>query len=250
MVVMEDAVEHKWHRRKTKALQIIFLKPVHRIKANPDYLEDRQVICFPRAAEAYRKYKYKNDYINHIMVKVVNKYGDIKAGKQGNTVYQMNNGVHVRRIKEHTHKNDKVKQILVQSKFREGIDFANSLTPVEIETIQSYLNILKVPMTWHNYARSISMQAPALENPEDNLVIVRHPGIKEIECYSPDGLLLETFANMTDLAGGRVVTRQAIKIDDKTYLRIIAADNKVYTLHMPITEFTLDTSYLDIGILE
>jgi len=51
--------------------------------------------AFRQAPDAYRKYKYKIDYINHIMVKVVNKYGDIKAGKQGNTVYQMNNGVQV-----------------------------------------------------------------------------------------------------------------------------------------------------------
>src|SRR3989304_7641146 len=91
----------------------------------------------------------KIDYINHIMVKVVNKFGDRKAGKLGNTVYQTNNGVQVRRIKERTHKNDQKKQILVQSKFRDGIDFANSLTPVEVETIKSYLNILKISMTWH-----------------------------------------------------------------------------------------------------
>ena len=192
----------------------------------------------------------KIDYINHIMVKVVNKYGDIKAGKQGNTVYQMNNGVQVRRIKEHTHKNDQKKQIVVQSKFKEGIDFANSLTPVQVETIKSYLSILKVPMTWHNYARSISMRAPTLEKPENNLIIVQHPALKEIGCYSSDGILLETFANMTDLAKGSIVSRQAIRIDDKAYLRIIAADNKVYTLYMPATEFALDTSYLDIAILE
>ncbi|MCX9028466.1 MAG: hypothetical protein OIN86_09845 [Candidatus Methanoperedens sp.] len=184
------------------------------------------------------------------MVKVVNKYGDIKAGKQGNTVYQMNNGVQVRRIKESTHKNDKVKQILVQSKFKEGIDFANSLTPAEVETIKSYLSILKAPMTWHNYARSISMQVPTFEKPENNLINVQHPALKEIRCYSSDSILLETFANLTDLAAGRIVARHPIKIDDKAYLRITAADNKIYTLHMPTTEFALDTSYLDIAILE
>jgi hypothetical protein len=46
MVVMEDAVEHKWHHRKTKVLHIIFLKPVHRIKAKPDYLEARKPYAF------------------------------------------------------------------------------------------------------------------------------------------------------------------------------------------------------------
>ena len=88
-------------------------------------------------------------------------------------------------------------------------------------------------MTWHNYARSISMQVPTFEKPENNLINVQHPAIKEIGCYSSEGILLETFTNLTDLVAGRLVTRQEIKIDDKAYLNIIAADNKIYTLHMP-----------------
>jgi len=184
------------------------------------------------------------------MVKVVNKYGDIKAGKQGITVYQMNNGVQVRRIKERTHKNDQKKQILVQSKFKDGIDFANSLTAVEIKALKSHVERLKISMTWHNYARSISMHTPVIEKVENNLILVHHPAIREIRCYSSEDILMETFTNLTDLNAGRIITRQEVGIDNKAYLRITAADNKVYTLQMPTTELALDTSYLDIAILE
>lgn len=39
MLVNPEDAGHKRHRRKAKALQIIFPKPVRRIRANPDYPE-------------------------------------------------------------------------------------------------------------------------------------------------------------------------------------------------------------------
>lgn len=39
MLVNPEDAGHKRHRRKAKALQIIFPKPLHRKRANPDYPE-------------------------------------------------------------------------------------------------------------------------------------------------------------------------------------------------------------------
>lgn len=91
------------------------------------------------------------------MVKVRNKQGDIKKGKQGRAVYQGFYGKQIRRKHDGEKKNKSQKQLEVQQRFKEGLAFAESLSEVEKLTIIRYIESRGLKLTWHNYAKLISM---------------------------------------------------------------------------------------------
>ncbi len=91
------------------------------------------------------------------MVKVINKDGDLKKGKQGPAVYQDFYGKQIRRKRAVRKDCGSSKQLEVQKRFKEGLAFAESLSDIEKETIIDFINKNGLKMTWHNYAKLISM---------------------------------------------------------------------------------------------
>jgi len=91
------------------------------------------------------------------MVRIQNKQGDFKRGKQDSAVYQGFYGKQIRRKREDKKKTKSQKQLEVQQRFRDGLTFARSLSLAERETIESYIESHKLSLTWHNYAKLICM---------------------------------------------------------------------------------------------
>jgi hypothetical protein len=91
------------------------------------------------------------------MVKVTNKTGDFKRGKQGTAVYQGFYGKQIRRKLKTTKNNNSQKQIQVQGRFKEGLTFAESLSEIEKQTLINFIKNNGLKLTWHNYAKLISM---------------------------------------------------------------------------------------------
>jgi len=114
------------------------------------------------------------------MVKVTNSYGDIAIGNVNNVaVYQRFYGKSVRRAWDGKKKNNLPQQIAVQQRFRNGIDFAASLSTEERKFLAQYVESLKLKMTWQNYAKNISM-APVKIDKSQLIKTVKPPSLNPI----------------------------------------------------------------------
>lgn len=91
------------------------------------------------------------------MVRIQNKQGEFKRGKQEGAVYQGFYGRQIRRKREDKKKTKSQKQLEVQKRFKQGLAFAKSLSIEERKTLQSYISSHALNLTWHNYAKLISM---------------------------------------------------------------------------------------------
>jgi hypothetical protein len=91
------------------------------------------------------------------MVKLTNKGGDFKQGRQGPAVYQGFYGKGMRRTLKPKKNNTSQKQIQVQERFKEGLTFAESLSDIEKQTIIGFIKLHGLKLTWHNYAKLVSM---------------------------------------------------------------------------------------------
>lgn len=91
------------------------------------------------------------------MVKVRNVFGDEKFGADGPAVYQNFYGKQVRRNHDGRKKNDSPLQRNIQDGFKDGIDFAETLSAAEIAGIESYIKAMAWEITWHNFARRVAM---------------------------------------------------------------------------------------------
>jgi hypothetical protein len=173
------------------------------------------------------------------MVKVSNIYGDLKFGKQGDAVYQNHYGNQVRRKWDGKKKNNKPKQIEVQEKFRAGLEFANSLTPAEKQSLEYWINSNKLRMTWHNFACSIAMTPVKIEYSVSRFQIVlpfsfsqsiriEHPAIKRIDLYGKDeGLVLTV--TLTNLESGNIINNFSyIPSATVTSVDVTTGDDKVW----------------------
>jgi hypothetical protein len=98
------------------------------------------------------------------MVKVTNAYGDIAIGAVDEVaVYQRFYGKSVRRKWDGKKKNTQPQQLLVQQRFRNGIDFASSLSIDERKFLSEYVEAHGLKMTWQNYAKNICMAPVVLD---------------------------------------------------------------------------------------
>ncbi len=91
------------------------------------------------------------------MVKIENAFGDEMQGAQGPGVFQKFYGKQIRRARKEHKKNDSPIQKEVQSGFKDGIAFADSLTQDEISNIEKFIEEMGWKFTWHNFARRIAM---------------------------------------------------------------------------------------------
>ncbi len=140
-------------------------------------------------------YKSNQYNIPDSMVKIKNKHGDFKKGRQGRGVYQGFYGKQIRRKHEGEKKNKSPKQLEVQQRFREGLAFAESLSEVEKLTIINYIETRGLKLTWHNYAKLISMAPVKVDR--SNLQI---PGIVTFPSALQAWRYRNTI-NMTEITG-------------------------------------------------
>lgn len=116
-----------------------------------------------------------------MMVKVTNLYGDIAIGAVDKVaVYQRFYGKSVRRKWDGKKKNTQPQQLLVQQRFRNGIDFASSLSVDERKFLSEYVEAHGLKMTWQNYAKNICM-AQVIADKSRLLSNVKQPSYNPIK---------------------------------------------------------------------
>ncbi len=91
------------------------------------------------------------------MVRIINQGGEFKTGAQGPGVYQGFYGKQMRRKRIDKKECVSQEQLEVQKRFKEGLAFAGSLSDTEKKAIIDFINVNELKMTWHNYAKLISM---------------------------------------------------------------------------------------------
>lgn len=91
------------------------------------------------------------------MVKIKNIFGDEYQGKQKNAVYQKRYGKQIRRIKEDKKRNDAPAQREQQQRFKVGLSWYSSLSYVEKEGLQQFLNERGIQLTPQQYAIKIAL---------------------------------------------------------------------------------------------
>jgi hypothetical protein len=91
------------------------------------------------------------------MVKIVNVFGDMKFGADGPAVYQNFYGKQIRRQRREHKKNDTPPQLEIQAGFKDGINFAETLSRDEIANVEAFIKEMGWNITWHNFARRVAM---------------------------------------------------------------------------------------------
>jgi hypothetical protein len=103
------------------------------------------------------------------MVKITNKFGDVKTGKQHTVVYQGHYGNQTRRMlkdKKDEHTRGQLEQ---RERFKTGINFAKGLTKAQKDFIKSYMAEAGIrspdglPTTWYSFMKKIAMTRPKVE---------------------------------------------------------------------------------------
>jgi hypothetical protein len=103
------------------------------------------------------------------MVKITNRFGDVKTGKQDKVVYQRHYSNQTRRTlreKKDEHTRGQLEQ---RDRFRTGIYFAKNLTKAQRDFIKSYMAEAGIrspdglPTTWYTFAKKIAMTRPKVE---------------------------------------------------------------------------------------
>ena len=103
------------------------------------------------------------------MVKITNKFGDVKKGKQHTVVYQGHYGNQTRRMLKKEKDEHTRGQLEQRERFKTGIDFAKNLTKAQRDFIKTYMAEAGIrspdglPTTWYSFAKKIAMTRPKVE---------------------------------------------------------------------------------------
>jgi len=187
------------------------------------------------------------------MVKIINKFGDVKRGKQHTVVYQGHYGNQTRRMLKKNKDEHTRGQLEQRERFRAGIDFAKGLTKAQKDFIKSYMAEAGIrspdglPTTWYSFTKKIAMTRPEVKQ-KDEEISIHHPAIKSYELVGT-GIKEENLSNLTDHISTSV-TRSTLDIAP-TALKVTTLAEQIYTfaLETEANVFILGQGKLDIDQL-
>ncbi len=98
------------------------------------------------------------------MVKIDNKFGDIKTGVQGRCVYQRKNGQQIRRMREPKRAIASETQIRHRQLYRAALDWRKTLSLANRRALEGYaianwiVDDHKIPLPWHRFALKLYLE--------------------------------------------------------------------------------------------
>ena len=191
------------------------------------------------------------------MVKITNKFGDVKRGKQHTVVYQGHYGNQTRRMLKNKKDEHTRGQLEQRERFRVGIDFAKSLTKAQKDFIKSYMTEAEIrspdglPTTWYSFVKKIAMTRPEVDikiGEDAGEITIHHPAIKSYEIVGT-GIKAENLSNLEDHIS--TFARQNIHDLIPTAIKVTTLAEQEYTFPYSSegTIFKLDYGKLDINVL-
>jgi hypothetical protein len=102
------------------------------------------------------------------MVKIVNSFGDIKTGKQGEVVYQRHYGLQVRRLCSPKSTTPSLHQTDQRTRFQQALQWRATLSLPERRFLEGYaiahriVDSYGVVLSWDKFANKIALETPKL----------------------------------------------------------------------------------------
>lgn len=154
------------------------------------------------------------------MVKITNVLGDIKTGNSGDYIFQRVHGKQVMRKGYKQKKPPSPAQLEARSRFKESINWVNSLTSIEKSGLKELYHkqfpsyTKGQPSTWYNYGKWLYIKTPKITtiNSTPREYEVSHPAIQTINYYDDIKRSIVSFDDLSSLEGSIATSTYHIEV--------------------------------------